>query len=69
MSIALLFADGQHRCRLFDEGFEFLTQRHQIHGAGFQRFAGGWVAEQCKQQVLNGHKLMTVLTRSGESHV
>ncbi len=69
LRVALLFTDGQYRCGLFDEGFKFLTQRHQIHGAGFKRFAGGWVTEQCKQQVLDRHKLMSVLTRSGESHV
>ena len=69
LRVALLFADGQHRCGLFDEGFELLAQCDQIHGARFQRFTGGWIAKQCKQQVLDRHKFMSVLTRSGESHV
>ncbi len=49
LRIALLFADGQHRCGLFDEGFEFLTQRHQIDRARFKRLASRWVAEQSQQ--------------------
>lgn len=46
LSVALLFARGQYGCGLFNEGFEFLTQRHQIHGAGFKRLPCRWVTEQ-----------------------
>ena len=69
LCFTLFFTDRQNRRGLFDEGFEFLTQRHQINRARFQRFTGRWIAKQSQQQMLDGHKLMTVLARSGESHV
>ena len=69
LGVTLLFRGGQNGCGLFDEGFKFLTQRHQVHGTRFKRLAGRGVAEQRQQQVLDGHELMTVLARSGESHV
>lgn len=69
LSVALFFASGQRRCGLFDEGFQLLAQRGQIHRTCLERFSRGRVAQQRQQQVLHGHKLVSVLTRPGESHV
>jgi hypothetical protein len=31
LGVALFFRGWQNGCGLFDEGFKFLTQRHQVH--------------------------------------
>ncbi|MNJ01245.1 hypothetical protein D3C73_1608180 [compost metagenome] len=46
LRVALFFALRQYGSGLFNEGFEFLTERHQVHRTRFQRFAGRWVTEQ-----------------------
>ncbi len=46
LCIALLFTGGQHRRGLFDEGFEFLPQSHNVHRTGFQCLSGRRVTEQ-----------------------
>ena len=46
LRVAFFLTGRQYRCGLFNEGFEFLTERHQIHRTRFQRFAGRRVTEQ-----------------------
>ena len=64
-----IFVLWQQRRRFTDEFEQLSTQGVQIRATGAQHFGGGWIIQQCQQQMLDGHEFVALLTSLLEGHI